>query len=67
MASTLEFLIMAKDQASDVFDKVGGSVDKSASKMDKFRAVGGVALAAVGAAAITFGKQSLEAYTDAQE
>ena len=67
MASTLEFLIMAKDQASDVFDKVGGSVDKSASKMDKFRAVGGVALAAVGAAAVAFGKQSLDAYTDAAE
>lgn len=67
MASTLEFLIMAKDQASDVFDKVGGSVDKSGSKMDKFRAVGGVALAAVGAAAVAFGKQSLDAYTDAAE
>jgi len=66
MASTLEFLIMARDQASDVFDRVGGSVEKNASKMDKFRAVGGVALAAVGTAAVAFGKDSLDAYSEAQ-
>lgn len=67
MTSTLEFLIMAKDHASDVFDKVGKSVEKNESKFSKMQAVSGVALAAAGAAAVAFGKQSIEAYADAEE
>lgn len=50
--STLEFLILAKDQASAAFEKVGGAVEKSASKVDKLKSVVPIASAAAGAALV---------------
>ena len=42
MTSTLEFLILAKDQASETFKNIGDSVDKNASKFDKFQGADGL-------------------------
>lgn len=68
MATTdLTFLINAKDQASDVFDKVGRSTGDLESKLSKISTVGKVAFAALGTAAIKFGSDSIAAYTDSEE
>lgn len=65
--STLEFLILAKDQASEAFEKVGDAVEKSGSKIDKMKAASGVALAAVGAGVLAFGKSSVDAFEEAEQ
>ena len=64
--TTLELLIMAKDQASDAFEKVSKSVEKSHAGMDKLKAVGTLAMAGVGIAAVDFAKKSVDAYTESQ-
>lgn len=64
--SALEFLITAREEASKVFEKVGGAAEKQKGRMDKFRAAGNIAFAAAGVAAVGFAKSSVEAYTDAQ-
>lgn len=46
MASTITFDILARDRASDKFDKVGDSAAKSSGKLKKFAAVGAAAAAA---------------------
>lgn len=50
----LEWVLSAKDQASDVFDKVGDKIDGTASKFDKFKrgAVIGATAAAGGLAVL---------------
>ena len=67
MTSTLEFLILAKDQASETFKNIGESVDKNASKFEKFQGVANVAFAAIGAGLVMFAKSSVDAYADAAE
>lgn len=67
MTSTLEFLILAKDQASETFKNIGDSVDKNASKFDKFQGAANVAFTAIGAGLVMFAKSSIDAYGDAAE
>lgn len=67
MASTLEFLIVAKDQASEAFGKVGDAVERSGGKIDKMQKAAGVALAALGVGVAAFAKSSVDAYAEASE
>src|SRR5207342_1506371 len=67
MASQIEFSILAKDRASATFDKVGKSAQRSGEHFNKMKALmvaGGVA---AGAAIIKFGKDSIAAYSEAEE
>lgn len=58
MSSTIAFDIIARDRASDKFDKVGDSAAKSSDKLKKFAKIGGAAL---GAGAIIAGKFAIDA------
>ncbi len=64
--TTLELLLIAKDQASEAFEKVGKAVEKTHGNMDKLKAVGSLAMAGVGLAAVDFAKKSVDAYTESQ-
>lgn len=64
MATTVAFDIIAKDRASDKFDKVGNSADRSSGKLKKFAKVG---ILAVGAAAVVAGKALWEMTKNAAE
>jgi hypothetical protein len=58
MSSTIAFDIIARDRASDKFDKVGDSAKRSGDKLKKFAKIGGAAL---GAGAIVAGKFAIDA------
>lgn len=65
--TALEFVITAKDEASRIFDQVGDAAGRQSDKMKRFSQVSGAALVAVGAVAIKFGNDSIQAYQDAEE
>jgi hypothetical protein len=65
--TTLAFDILVRDKGSDKFDKFGKSVDKQSGRFDKFKKAAAVGLAAVGAAAIKFGADSVRAYVEAEQ
>ena len=67
MTSTLEFLISAKDEASKIFNDLGDSVDKQKGKFDKFQAGANIALGAVALGVGVFAKDSIEAYSKAED
>lgn len=64
MSSTIAFDIIARDRASDKFDKVGDSASRSGDKLKKFAKIGGAALAA---GALVAGKFALDAVGAASE
>ncbi|WP_029289139.1 hypothetical protein [Cellulomonas sp. HZM] len=64
--TTLEFLLTATDRASETFRKVGEASEKTSSKMSKLKAAGAIGLAGLAAGAIKFGKDSVDAFADAQ-
>lgn len=64
MSSTIAFDIIARDRASDKFDKVGDSAARSGDKLKKFAKIGGAALAA---GAVVAGKFALDAVGAASE
>lgn len=65
---SLTFELFGKDKsASRTMEKVGKSASTSAEKFKKFGAVAAIGLAAVGAAAVKFGADSIEAYAEAEE
>lgn len=64
MSSTIAFDIIARDRASDKFDKVGDSAARSGDKLKKFAKIGGAALAA---GALAAGKFALDAVGSASE
>lgn len=65
-ASNLVFDIIANDNASKVIRQVGDSVSGQDGKWNSWRNAGVVATAAVGAAVIKFGADSVDAYADAE-
>jgi hypothetical protein len=65
--TTLEWLLLAKDQASDIFEKVGSKVDKTAGKFDKVKGAAAIGMAAAGVAVVGFAKSSVDAYSEAEE
>ena len=62
--STIGFDIFARDHASKTFDKLGASMKGAEGKATSLRTVGGLAMAAVAAAAIAFGKKSIDTFTN---
>lgn len=66
-STTLAFDIIARDRASEKFDKVGSSVGGMSSKLKTFAAVGGAALAAAGVAAGKFAIDAIGAASDLNE
>lgn len=64
MSSTIAFDIIARDRASDKFDKVGGSASRSSDRLKKFAKVGAAAL---GVGAIAAGKFALDAIGSASD
>lgn len=66
-STTLAFDIIARDRASEKFDKVGSSVGGMSSKLKTFAAVGGAALAAAGMAAGKFAVDAIGAASDLNE
>lgn len=64
MSSTIAFDIIARDHASDKFDKVGDSAARSGDKLKKFAKIGGAAL---GAGAIVAGKFAIDAVSAASD
>jgi hypothetical protein len=64
MTSTIAFDIIARDRASDKFDKIGDSASRSSGKLKKFAAVGAAAFAA---GALAAGKFALDAIGSASE
>ncbi|GGO86604.1 hypothetical protein GCM10011584_09320 [Nocardioides phosphati] len=67
MATKLEFDIVAKDRASDKFDKVGKSADGMGSKLKGFAVVGAAAFAAAGVAAGKFAWSAIGSASDLNE
>lgn len=67
MSSTIVFDILARDRASDKFDKVGDSAARSSGKLKKFAAVGGAAFAAAAGFAVKFGADAVGAASDLSE
>lgn len=65
--NALEFLITAKDLASQQFEKLSAAVEKAGSKSEKWKAVASVASAAVVAGVSYMAKTSIDAYGDAEE
>lgn len=66
MASNLIFDIIANDNASKVIKQVGDTVSGQSDKWASWKNAGTIATAAVGAAAIKFGMDSVDAYADAE-
>lgn len=67
MPNVLEWLLVAKDQASDVFEQVGSSVEGQTKKFDKFKIGATVAVGAVAAASVAFADASIEKASDLNE
>jgi len=67
VATKLEFDIVAKDRASDKFDKVGKSADGMGSKLKGFAVVGAAAFAAAGVAAGKFAWSAIGSASDLNE
>jgi len=65
--TNLEFLILAKDQASEAFEKVSSAVDKQKNSLDKLKVAGTIAAAALVAGVAKFSSDSVEAYAEAQQ
>lgn len=65
-ARELVFDIFAVDRASKVFDKVGSEADGLGKKTTGMNKAAGLAFAAVGAAAVKFGLDSVAAYTESE-
>lgn len=64
MSSTIVFDVLARDRASDKFDKIGDSASRSSGKLKKFAAVGA---AAVAGAAVVAGKAMIDMTKAAME
>ena len=67
MSSNLIFDIIANDKASGTISGIGKTVDGQAGTWDKWKGAGIVAAAAVGAAVLKFGTDSVAAFTQSQE
>lgn len=67
MANPLEFLITAKDLASEQFEKVSTAIEKSKSRTAAFKGVATIASAAIVAGVVDFAKNSVEAYSEAED
>lgn len=65
-ATQLVFDVLANDKASKVIDGVGDTVKNQGAKFDKFKGAAVAGAAVAGAALLDFGKDSVEAYADAQ-
>lgn len=59
--------ILARDKASGVMDKVGSSAENTGKKFGALKKVGVAAAVGVGAALVKFGKDSVGAYSEAEE
>jgi len=64
--TTLEFVLEAVDKASEKFEHVGSKVEGTSGKLSKLKVAGGLALGGAAVAAVKFGKDSAEAYEDAE-
>lgn len=67
MSNALTFTITAIDQASAVFNNVSGNVNNSATAGDKWGKAFTAATAVAGVAAVKFGQDSIQAYTESQQ
>jgi len=67
MAEDIVFDVIGRDRASSTFDKVGKSSSGAMDKLKKFAAVGALAFAAAGIAAVKFGADSIGAASDLNE
>lgn len=68
MATTaLEYLIIAKDQASETFDQIGDAAKRQQSALETFSSGAQIALAAVSAAAVAGGIASVNLASDLEE
>ena len=64
---SLGFDIFARDEASATFDKLGKKVDQTSSIFSRHKGAIIAAAGAAGAAIVAFGKQSVDAYIDADK
>lgn len=64
--TTLDFVLTATDKASKVIEGVGGSAENAGGKFEKFRGRANLAMAGVTTAVIAFGKESVDAYAEAE-
>lgn len=66
--ATLKLLLIGVDKgAKKLFHDVGDETDKTSSKTSKFKTAAVAGLTAVSAAAVAFGKKSVDAYRDASK
>lgn len=63
----LAFDILARDKASKNVDNVGDAFERTGKKSAKFKAVAAAALLGGAAAIVKFGRDSVEAFADAQQ
>lgn len=67
VTNTLEYIIRAKDQASQAFESVSRSVEKHNSKMQALKVGATVASGVAVAGVVKFATDSVQAYSEAQQ